>query len=70
LRRHRRRARCCFAELSAIDQTLAARHKHLASTEHCVDDEIIEWLKRREQRRRDKTASAANSNPAWESTSQ
>jgi len=27
---------------------------------HCVDDEIIEWLKRRQQRRRDKTASAAN----------
>jgi hypothetical protein len=23
--------------------------KHLASTIHCVDDEIIEWLKRREQ---------------------
>ena len=23
--------------------------KHLASTVHCVDDEIIEWLKRREQ---------------------
>jgi hypothetical protein len=27
---------------------------------HGVDDEIIEWLKRREQRRRDKTASSAN----------
>jgi hypothetical protein len=25
--------------------------KHLASTVHCVDDEIIEWLKRRELRR-------------------
>jgi len=35
-------------------------HKHLASTVHRVDDAIIEWLKRREQRRRDKTASAAN----------
>ncbi len=23
---------------------------HLASTVHCVDDEIIKWLKRREQR--------------------
>jgi hypothetical protein len=23
--------------------------KHLASTVHCVDDEIIGWLKRREQ---------------------
>ena len=23
--------------------------KHLASKIHCVDDEIIEWLKRREQ---------------------
>jgi len=26
--------------------------KHLASTIHCVDDEIIGWLQRREQRRR------------------
>jgi hypothetical protein len=26
--------------------------KHLASTVHCVDDAIIGWLKRREQRRR------------------
>jgi hypothetical protein len=26
--------------------------KHLASKVHCVDGEIIEWLKRREQRRR------------------
>ena len=25
---------------------------HLASTVHCVDDEIIEWLERRERRRR------------------
>jgi hypothetical protein len=25
--------------------------KHLASTVHCVDDEIIKWLKRRGQRR-------------------
>jgi hypothetical protein len=25
--------------------------KHLASTVHCIDDEIIGWLKRREQRR-------------------
>jgi hypothetical protein len=33
---------------------------HLASTVHCVDGEIIEWLERREQRRRDETASAAN----------
>ena len=30
--------------------------KHLASTVHCVDDEIIGWLKRREQRRRDRLA--------------
>ncbi len=28
--------------------------KHLASKIHCVDDEIIGWLKRREQRRRGK----------------
>ena len=28
--------------------------EHLASTVHCVDDEIIEWLKRREQRRGDR----------------
>src|SRR4030081_896709 len=26
--------------------------KHLASTMHCVDDEIIGWRQRREQRRR------------------
>jgi hypothetical protein len=26
--------------------------KHLASIVHCVDDEIIEWLARRERRRR------------------
>ena len=26
--------------------------KHLASTIRCVDDEIIGWLQRREQRRR------------------
>jgi hypothetical protein len=25
---------------------------HLASTVHCVDDEIIEWLKRRERRQK------------------
>jgi hypothetical protein len=30
--------------------------KHLASTIHCVDDEIFGWLQRREQRRRDETA--------------
>jgi hypothetical protein len=35
-------------------------HKHLASTVHRVDGAITEWLKRREQRRCDKTASAAN----------
>ena len=29
---------------------------HLASTVHCVDDEIIGSLKRREQRRRDRLA--------------
>jgi hypothetical protein len=28
--------------------------KHLASKIHCVDDEIIGWLKRRERRRRDR----------------
>ncbi len=37
--------------------------KHLAATVHCVDDEIIEWLKRREQRGRGKTASAAKQKP-------
>jgi hypothetical protein len=31
--------------------------KHLASTIHCVDDEIIGWLKRREQRRRERQGS-------------
>jgi hypothetical protein len=30
--------------------------KHLASRIHCVDDEIIGWLKRREKRRRDRLA--------------
>jgi hypothetical protein len=33
--------------------------KHLASTVHCVDDEIIGWLKRREQRRRDRPCPAS-----------
>jgi hypothetical protein len=47
-----------FADSSATGER--SYHKHLASTAHCVDDAIIEWLKRREQRRRDKTASAAN----------
>jgi hypothetical protein len=28
--------------------------KHLASTVHCVDDEIIDWLQRRERRRCDR----------------
>src|ERR1700722_5687095 len=37
--------------------------KHLASKIHCVDDQIIGWLKRREQGRRDKTASAAEQKP-------
>jgi hypothetical protein len=27
---------------------------HLASTVHCVDDEIIEWLERRERRKLDR----------------
>jgi len=35
----------------------------LASVVHCIDDEIIAWLKRREQRRRGKTVSAANKYP-------
>jgi hypothetical protein len=26
--------------------------KHLASTIHCIDDEIIGWLRRREKRKR------------------
>jgi hypothetical protein len=33
--------------------------KHLAATVHCVDDEIIGWLERREQRRRDRVAPGA-----------
>jgi hypothetical protein len=28
--------------------------KHLASTIHCIDDEVLDWLQRREQRRRDR----------------
>jgi hypothetical protein len=35
--------------------------KHLASTVHCVDDEIIGWLKRREQHRRDRLAGSRQS---------
>jgi hypothetical protein len=31
--------------------------KHLASTIRCIDDEIIEWLKVREQRKRDRQGS-------------
>jgi hypothetical protein len=27
----------------------------MASTVHCVDDEIIEWLQRRERRRHDRS---------------
>src|SRR5438876_6765396 len=36
--------------------------KHLASTIHCVDDEIIGWLQRREQRKRGR-AVLPHSNP-------
>ncbi len=36
--------------------------KHLASTIHCVDDEIIGWLQRREQRKRAR-AVMPHSNP-------
>jgi hypothetical protein len=38
---------------------------HLASTIHCVDEEIIEWLKHREQRSKGKSClkAAPNSNP-------
>jgi hypothetical protein len=37
----------------------------LASTIHCVDDEIIGWLKRRERRSKNKSClkAAPNSNP-------
>jgi hypothetical protein len=34
---------------------------HLASTIHCIDDEIIEWLARRERRRRDRLAGSRQS---------
>jgi hypothetical protein len=34
----------CYGRAKLVD-------KHLAATVHCVDDEIIGWLKRREQRR-------------------
>ena len=58
----RLRARRWHKPLSLSGQTFArlvvccyggseAHHKHLASGVHFVDDEIIEWLKRREQRR-------------------
>jgi hypothetical protein len=33
---------------------------HLASTVHCVDEEIIEWLERRERHRHGNKASAGN----------
>src|SRR6476620_2490751 len=33
--------------------------KHLASKIHCVDDEVIGWLERREQRRRDRHGSGS-----------
>ena len=32
---------------------------HLASTVHCVDDEIIEWLRRRERRRHERVKCVA-----------
>jgi len=34
----------CYGGAKPTDQ-------QLASTIHCIDDEIIEWLKRREERR-------------------
>jgi hypothetical protein len=34
--------------------------KHLAPTIHRIDDGIIEWLEKRERRKRNKSASAAN----------
>jgi hypothetical protein len=33
--------------------------KHLASKIHCVDDEVIGWLERREQHRRDRHGSGS-----------
>jgi hypothetical protein len=40
-----------FADCDAIVCCSGAKvtAKHLASTIHCIDDEIIGWLKRREQ---------------------
>jgi hypothetical protein len=35
--------------------------KHLASTVHCVDGEIIGWLERRERRKRDRLAGSQQS---------
>ncbi len=34
--------------------------RHLASTIHCVDGEIFEWLKRRERRRKGSRANPDN----------
>jgi hypothetical protein len=47
-----------FADCDAIVCYGGAKptYKHLASTIQCVDDEIIGWLKRREQRRRGEAA--------------
>jgi len=35
--------------------------KHLASVIHCIDDEIIGWLERRERRKRDRLAGSRQS---------
>ena len=44
-----------FADCDAII-TAEVADRHFASKVHCVDDEIIEWLERREQRGRERHA--------------
>jgi hypothetical protein len=44
----------CYGRATLFD-------KHLASKIQCVDDEIIEWLERREKRRRDRHVLGAKS---------
>jgi hypothetical protein len=40
----------CYGNAKSTD-------KHAAATIHCIDDEVIEWLERRERRRRSRQGS-------------
>ena len=50
---------CAKTDIATAERRLF--DKHLASTLHCVDDEIIGWLERRERRKRDRLAGSQQS---------